>query len=208
LIQAQIKSYRVSCSNTSEVAAVVPDTAKTNGVAVKPMLNRRLSPLGKKAVALMNELGGDEALPVVWVSRYGDLARTARLMSSVAKNEPLSPIDFSLSVQNAEPGIFSMATHNHQPIVAISCVYQRVYTAFIEAISLMEECERDVLLVFAEQSIPEVYQAVVDNEVEDIAVVVRITPSKSAGLKLGELQSLDGESEFPTLIKWVEASVN
>ena len=167
------------------------------------MLNRRLSPLGKRAVALMNELAADDQLPVVWLSRYGDLARTARLMHSVASAEPLSPIDFSLSVQNAEPGIFSIATEDEQPIVAMSCVRYRAYSAFLEAYGIMREQQRDTLIVFAEQSIPEEYRDVTTSEVEDVAIVVRLTRADDDNLHFSALRNLDDEQNFESFLRWL-----
>lgn len=203
MIKAKIVDYRVSCSDDSPLRALVPESVLTDGEKIKPMLNRRLSSLGKRTVALMNELAVDDRLPVVWLSRYGDLARTARLMNSVARSEPLSPIDFSLSVQNAEPGIYSIATEDEQPIVAMSCVKYRAYSAFLEAYGIMREQQADVLIVFAEQSIPDEYRKVTTSEVEDVAIVVRLTHTDADHLKLSELRNLDDEQNFESFLRWL-----
>ncbi|WP_298632777.1 beta-ketoacyl synthase chain length factor [uncultured Umboniibacter sp.] len=162
------------------IAAGIPEAVFTAGLKLPAMLNRRLSPTGKRAAALANELLNGEGLTIVWCSQYGDLARTQRLMESIVADEPMSPTDFSLSVQNAEPGILSMATKNHKHIVAISAAKHRFYNALLEAELLRREQATDVLLVMTDQSVPEIYAPVSAINVATTSLVLRISDSGRA----------------------------
>src|SRR4051812_6705411 len=79
-------------------------------VSVIPaMLRRRLSPIGRAALSVIMPLADSQgAMPLVYVSRHGDLNRTLGLLQDLALGEPLSPTAFSLSVHNATAGLFSI----------------------------------------------------------------------------------------------------
>src|ERR1700691_2625239 len=79
------------------------------------MMQRRLTPLGRTAAGMLHNSSSrsnSEQIPWVVSCRHGDLHRMINLLSSLARNEPLSPTEFSMSVHNAIIGAFSIATKN------------------------------------------------------------------------------------------------
>src|SRR3990167_6452217 len=69
---------------------------------------RRLTPLGQKTVEMLYRVANQEQISWVVSCRHGDMHRMISLLSSLARNEQLSPTDFSLSVHNAIVGAFSI----------------------------------------------------------------------------------------------------
>ncbi len=153
----------------------------SSGTPIKPMLRRRLSDVGRIAAGLVIELSQGEALPVVWCSRYGDTQRLARILTSLADSEDISPTDFSLSVHNAQAGITSMSMQNHSPFIAVSGGMDRIYSAILEAESLRLSLKQDVLLVFCDQPLPALYQPF---QIEDNCPHVTVIRLSSQGRKL------------------------
>mgnify|MGYP002138405196 CR=1 FL=1 len=59
---------------------------------IEPLLRRRLSPLGRTALASAFACTrGESAVRMVFASRHGELARSADLLKAIARDEDLSP---------------------------------------------------------------------------------------------------------------------
>jgi len=139
---------------------------------IPAMQRRRLSPFAKLALhCALN--AADECLttvPSVFASRHGDLAKTSKLISDVAAEEVLSPTQFGLSVHNAVGGLFSIYTGNKAPLTAVSAGEDTFFTAIIDALCKLSANEySQVLVVFTETVVPEIYQEYVAQEEVNIA---------------------------------------
>ncbi len=98
---------------------------------------------------------------MVFASRHGELARTLTMLRDLAKGEDLSPTAFSLSVHNAAAGVYSIARGDHAPATAISAGEETFAFAMLEASSRLSTTCGRVLLVYADDPIPEEYRAYV-----------------------------------------------
>jgi hypothetical protein len=125
---------------------------------IPAMQRRRLSRLSRFALAAAQSCAGDQTLPTVFASRHGEIHRTVGLLKDLARQEPLSPMAFSLSVHNTASGLYSIATGNTAPSTAIAAGADTLPMAIIEAIGQLQYHER-VLLVYAEEPLPEDYRA-------------------------------------------------
>lgn len=184
--------------------------------AIPAMLRRRLSSLGKVALATaMPLLADDTPTPAVLVSRHGDLNRTVTLLSDLARGEELSPTQFSLSVHNAIGGLLSITRKDQSSITALACGCDDVSTALLEAQAILAErgCSQVLCLIY-DEPVPEVYRG--DEPVlpdhpyaaafilgkgpasgEDIAVDLRLTAvDTTAAAPASEPQAL-------TLARWL-----
>src|SRR5690606_1774579 len=113
---------------------------------IPPMLRRRLSPLGKMALAAAWPLlGEDQFMPSLFCSRHGELERTAGMLQELAHHNALSPTHFSLSVHNAIGGVYSIARGDRSAITALALGADGFSEALLEA-----------RLILAEQEAPEV----------------------------------------------------
>jgi hypothetical protein len=165
-------------------------------VSVIPaMLRRRLSPMGRAALSVIMPLACIHgAMPLVYVSRHGDLSRTLGLLEDLAKGDPLSPTAFSLSVHNATAGLFSIQqglTHN---ITAIGSDGRELVPGLLESLGLCNTQTPHVLCVFCDEPVPAVYQQQVDLPVHPYAVALVLGPGRDWQLDF----SGDQEGDFPS----------
>lgn len=129
--------------------------------AIPAMLRRRLSPLGKMALATALPLIDDaeQNIPSVLVSRHGDLNRTLALLTDLANGEDLSPTHFSLSVHNAIGGLLSITRKDTSSMTALACGAEDISTALLEAQAILTEqnCKQVLCLIY-DEPIPDVYR--------------------------------------------------
>jgi hypothetical protein len=97
-------------------------------------------------------------IPAIFCSRHGECGRSADLLIDLARQLPLSPTAFSLSVHNATGGLFSIARHDHANSLALAAGHSTVEHAVIEACSLLADGAPAVLLVAADGPLPAMYQ--------------------------------------------------
>lgn len=126
------------------------------------MLRRRASPTGKIALETAyaahplspqpDSIAPD--IPVVFASRHGECARSVELLQELASGSPLSPTSFSLSVHNANVGLFSIARGMHGNGIAVAAGASTVEHALIEACSLLADGAAQVLVVMADGPLP------------------------------------------------------
>lgn len=83
-------------------------------------VRRRLSPLGRCALAAYAALDPSESEPTVWASNWGDISRTFRLTTSLAETCAVSPADFALSVHNAVGAQAAIWRKNHACATAMA----------------------------------------------------------------------------------------
>jgi len=98
------------------------------------------------------------AMPLVYVSRHGDLHRTFQLLQDLASGEPVSPTAFSLSVHNATAGLFSIQQVLTKNITAISCGDAELIPALLEALGQCKPQEPKVMCVFCDEPPPDIYR--------------------------------------------------
>lgn len=130
-------------------------------VSVIPaMLRRRLSPLARAAMSVIMPLAQLHGpMPLVYVSRHGDLSRTVDLLRDLAKGELLSPTAFSLSVHNATAGLYSIQQGLTKNITAISGGSCDLIPALLESRGLCRTDNPKVLCVLCDEPPPALYAA-------------------------------------------------
>jgi len=145
----------------TNTAAADPKVAK-----MPPMLRRRASVTGKMALeaayACLPEQAATTDLPVIFASRHGECARSVELLQELAQHAPLSPTSFSLSVHNANGGLWSIARGDRSNNVAIAAGSSTVEHALIEACGLLADGAGQVLLVMADNPPPQVFSVYAD----------------------------------------------
>jgi hypothetical protein len=126
--------------------------------AMPPLLRRRASFAGKMALEVAYQcLGQQTDVPIVFCSRHGESGRSAELLVDLARHEPLSPTLFSLSVHNANSGLFSIARHDRTNNIALAAGATTVEHAAIEACGLLADGAPTVLLVAYDDLPPAIF---------------------------------------------------
>jgi hypothetical protein len=139
----------------TRMIADAPDSPPVDFIPA--MQRRRLSRLSRLSLAAAYSCAGEKhTLPTVFASRHGEIHRTVGLLTDLAKDEPLSPMAFSLSVHNTASGLYSIATGNTAPSTAIAAGMDTLPMAMIEAIGQLQRHD-EVMLVYAEEPLPNEY---------------------------------------------------
>jgi hypothetical protein len=142
-----------------------PDLAALAGEAtpllaeLPAMTRRRIDPLGRAALQAAFWAQGDaETGPVVFSSRWGEIARSVGLLQQLAQGEPLSPTAFSLSVHNASSAVYSIARGDTANYSALSAGPHSAAAAVSEALGLLADSASSVLVVSVEAALPAPYE--------------------------------------------------
>lgn len=128
---------------------------------VEPMLRRRLGRLARMAIhAAHHSLGERPSASIVFASRHGDLVKTLGMLEDLAEGEMPSPTAFSLSVNNASMGVFSILRQLHGQSTAIAASSESFGYGLLEAVTRLQSCPSEpVLYVYADDDLPALYAA-------------------------------------------------
>ncbi len=125
---------------------------------VPKILQRRLSPLGRAVFHAADAcIDSDASLPIVFSSAHGEVNKSLAMLRCMQQGEEASPTAFSLSVHNAISGLFSIAYNNHQEITVIAPGQDGIAPAFIEALGLLREHHKEVLMVLYDEPLSDFY---------------------------------------------------
>ena len=150
-----------------------------------PMLRRRAGFLSKMALEVAYDcLGKEVDVPTIFCSRHGEASRSVELLTDLAKQAPLSPTSFGLSVHNATAGLFSIARADHASSIALSAGASSVEHGVIEACGLLAEGALEVLLVAYDSPLPAIYSAFQDCEEQPFAWAWLLQPARRDGYSL------------------------
>lgn len=124
---------------------------------IPALQRRRLSPIAKLAFSsAMQALSGTPADYIVWVSQYGDEAKTLNILEDVLSEQTPSPTQFSTSVHNAISGLYSILCQDATPATSLAGSWN---DGLIEAYAWLktrsEACK--VLLVYYDEALPDIY---------------------------------------------------
>ncbi len=144
---------------------------------VAPMMRRRIERSARLAYHVAASCAASAAasgrdLPAIFASRHGDGARSVELLTTLAKEEPLSPTSFGLSVHNAVAGLYSIARKDPGNFISLSAGRWSAESAFIEALGLLADGHAQVLVVVHEAALPSLYAAYRDEPDADFAWAV------------------------------------
>jgi hypothetical protein len=162
-----------------------------------PMLRRRAGFLGKMALQVAYEcLGNRTGVPMVFCSRYGEIARSVELLTDLAQGAPLSPASFGLSVHNATCGLFTIARNDQCNASAVAGGHGTVEHAVIEACGLLADGEPAVLLVVYDTALPSIYSCFQDCDEQPHAWAWLMQPAADDAVSL-RWSAADGSDATP-----------
>lgn len=121
-------------------------------VDIAPMVRRRM-PKISKAIYLLNEFCCSQKIPAIYASKNAELSRTLKIIRQYNSN--LSPTLFSMSVNNAIPGLLSVLNKDKSPYSVIDSMSGVVEMALFEAVAQLKQNEAVKVVYFEESTIPE-----------------------------------------------------
>ena len=124
---------------------------------IPAMQRRRLSRLAKLALnSAMQTLATQHADYIVWVSQYGDEAKTLNILADVLREQTPSPTQFSTSVHNAISGLYSILCQDATPATSLAGSWNDgLIEAYAWLKTRLEACQ--VLLVYYDEALPDIY---------------------------------------------------
>ncbi|MBB5205756.1 hypothetical protein HNQ51_003083 [Inhella inkyongensis] len=166
---------------------------------VPAMVRRRIEPLGRAAlqVAYWAQEGLPteqvQATPLVFASRWGELARSLGLLQDLAQGQPLSPTAFSHSVHNAIGALYSIQRGIRANVSAVAAGAFSAESAWLEASALIAEGAPEVLLVVFEAPLPEPYA---ESSLAGLrAFALRLCAAPAGGVRLSRDAALADEGQ-------------
>ncbi|ALM83388.1 beta-ketoacyl synthase chain length factor [Bordetella sp. N] len=170
-VEAWRRWAEAPCIPPAATSAPTPDLG-----FLPAMQRRRLSALARMVVGSAWPLAQKgEALPMVYASHHGETSRGFELLQNLAKDEPLSPTAFSLSVHNACAGMWSILRHDTTETVALSVQGDGLESAIVEAALLLDAGHPAVLVVLAEETPPVPYTEWIADVPFSYALALRVT---------------------------------
>lgn len=127
------------------------------------MQRRRLSPLSRAVFNTAYPLLLQRDIPMLCCSVHGEAKRTYSLLQGVAADEGLSPTAFGLSVHNAIVGQLSIAAKARSPALALAGGDYPLQAGFTEAAGILHEGVKELLLLFYEEPLPDLYNPSVNS---------------------------------------------
>lgn len=130
---------------------------------VPAMARRRIEPLGRAALQVAFQAQADlapeavAAMPLVFASRWGELARSVAMLQELARQQPLSPTAFSHSVHNAIGAIYSIQRGVRANLSAVAAGACSAEAGWMEALGLIADGAPAVLLTVFDAPLPEAY---------------------------------------------------
>lgn len=182
-----------------------PNDDSEPDVSFLPALQRRrLSRLARMAFAVATPLAeGQPPMPLVYASRHGETPRTFAILSDMAREEPLSPTQFSLSVHNAIIGLWSIQQHDRSEMTALAAEGDGLEHAVMEAALLLAEGAPSVLVVVAEDQPPAAYQPWIDDVPFPYALALRLRPGDGWQLRLEAAEDGQPPSTWPHALELI-----
>ena len=143
------------------------DSQEVDVSFVPMMLRRRCSQLTKMCFAASHQyLKEDEDLPLISVSKYGEIQRQYAISKKIIETKEVSPTAFSVSVFNTAIGLLGISRKNHASAQAFSTMSYQLEAGLIHALSFLENHreEEKLLLLVGEEHLPETYQKISDEK--------------------------------------------
>ena len=107
----------------------------------------------------------------VFASRHGAIHVAVQILASITGGEPVSPMQFSHSVHNAQAGLYSIAAGNREASSSLAGEADTCACAWIEALAHMERAPgAAVLVTIADEPLPPRLLPLVDEPASAYAV--------------------------------------
>ena len=155
--------------------------------ALPAPLRRRVSAIGQMAFRAVHGLPQTPHARFIFCSRHGEYRRTKALFEALAKREPTSPAEFSLSVHNALVGLLSIAWANDAGHTAVAAGVDSFGFGLLEAAACLAGGPQDaILLVYFDEPLPGEYGELRrgDDDEASVALALLLTPAQGDGQDL------------------------
>lgn len=137
------------------------DATEDDAAPALPMLlRRRLSPMGQRVVGAIGACAmGLPPARYILATRHGELSRALATLDGMRADGLPSPTDFSMSIHHALLGVMSIQSGNRLGHTALSAGRDSFMNGLLEAAAcITENPDEPVILIYADQALPDDYQ--------------------------------------------------
>jgi hypothetical protein len=199
MMDVVIRRYAAWATNPAEEAidtdeawsgwASAPTTLGADGkppvAFLAPAVRRRASRLTRlmlEAAFACTDESERASVRTVFSSRHGAIHVAIKILASIAREESVSPLQFSHSVHNAQAGLFSIAAGNREASSSIAAGTDTFAHGFLEAVLHLERRpEQPVLLVTGDEPIPGNLAHLIEEPAAAYSTALLLARSDSAG---------------------------
>lgn len=140
----------------------------------------------------------------VFASRHGAIDVAVKILTNVVTDEPVSPMQFSHSVHNAQAGLYSIAAANRQASSSLAAEADTFASAFLEALLHLERApQTPVLVIVGDEPLPEKLLPLVDEPAAAYAAALLLSAGDT-GIDF-RLNSSDAAPETLAPLAWPQA---
>lgn len=205
------QSAEYSHTNSWPGGEILPYNQGNADVSFLPaMQRRRLSPLARAACAVVWHCRSENGdMPSVFLSSHGESRIYFEMLEGLAGTETVSPSRFSQCVHNAIAGLSSVHSASFLPYVVLAGGTDGLFSAFLEAGGMLLDVPQ-VLLVWYEQALPDVYQSYLPGSDTTWALAMTLAGAGQPGRQLCLARE---PADGPTLVekglpKFVQAVID
>ncbi len=194
---------------------ILPTTDKPKLEHLSPIARRRLSQLTRMVLHVGHELNEHNgSCRTVLYSRFGEISQQNGVTGKLIDSGEVRPAAFSLSVFNTPVSLLSIHEDNRQAAAVLLSGDRDLTSGLMSILSDVRlNPEKDFLIIFADELIPEDYQDLYDGELHPyaFAMVVGGRDSKrgiSLDLDIGTSEDDDKPSEPLDFLRWILTAGN
>jgi hypothetical protein len=175
-----------------------------------PAVRRRSTRLTKMMLRAAFDCCGEALRPdvrTVFASRHGAIHVAVKILESIVTGQPVSPMQFSHSVHNAQAGLYSIAAGNREASSSLAGEADTFCSAWIEALLHLERAPgTPVLLVTGDEPVPPKLLPLVDEPMAAYAVALLLSAGDEAAGGVGLVLEPGEPPEAGAPLAWPQAT--
>lgn len=125
---------------------------------IPPMQRRRLSELDKISIFTANKIlesCHQKNIKTIFATQHGELTRTFNILENIAIETEVSPTEFSTSVHNTSPGVFSILNQITQGSTTLSASQNTFHAGLVETFIQLNNSNQPIILTIADEKLPD-----------------------------------------------------
>ena len=142
----------------------------------------------------------------VFASRHGAIHVAVHILESIVSGKPVSPMQFSHSVHNAQAGLYSIAAGNREASSSLAGEADTFGSAWIEAMLHLERApDTPVLLVIGDEPVPPKLLPLVDETPASYAVALLLRRAHESADGVALTLEASEPPEIASPLAWPQA---
>ena len=110
------------------------DNTQADVSFIEPISRRRMSPLDKIALSVMNKAFTDDIQNIIFASQFGQCERLFKMINQYKEDKEVSPSAFSSSVHNYSAGFFLLNIKKPIPYSALSSMESTIENGLLSSV--------------------------------------------------------------------------